>query len=129
MNDHPDRHAALRARTKAYASRIIRLYAYLQQRYHFDHAALVIGKQLLRSGTSVAANHREAKHARSKADRIAKFQIMLQELEESALWLELLNEHQMADTSGLHQLLDETNQLIGIFVASIKTLSGQEVLE
>jgi len=122
MSEQTDPYAALRERTKAYASRIIRLYAHLQQQYRFDDAAMVIGKQLLRSGTSVAANHREAKHSRSKADRAAKFHIVLQELEESALWLELLSEHQMASNEGLVQLLDETNQLIGIFVSSIQTL-------
>ena len=120
-----DQFEALRNRTKAYASRIIKLYAYLQQQYHFNDAALVIGKQLLRSGTSCAANHREAKHARSRADRIAKFHIVLQELEESALWLELLREHEMAHASGLDQLIDETNQLIGIFLSSINTLHGK----
>jgi four helix bundle protein len=114
--------ADLRDRTKAYASRIIKLYSHLQQTHRFDDAAMVVGKQLLRSGTSAAANHREAKHTRSKADRIAKFNIILQELEESALWLELLAEHQMANADGLRQLLDETNQLISIFVASVKTL-------
>ncbi|MBA3532916.1 MAG: four helix bundle protein [Ardenticatenales bacterium] len=117
-----DRHEALRARTRAYASRIIRLYAHLQTAYRFDDAAMVVGKQLLRSGTSVAANHREARHSRSKADRAAKFTIVLQELEESALWLELLSEHAMAHADGLDQLLDETQQLISIFVVSLKTL-------
>jgi four helix bundle protein len=116
---------SLRDRTKAYASRIIKLYAHLQQTHRFDDAAMVLGKQLLRSGTSVAANHREAKHTRSKADRIAKFNIILQELEESALWLELLTEHQMASAEGLRQLFDETNQLIGIFITSVKTLHGE----
>jgi four helix bundle protein len=129
MSDHSDRNAALRDRTKAYASRIIRLYTYLQQHHRFDDPAMVIGKQLLRSGTSVAANHREAKHTRSRADRVAKFQIILQELEESALWLELLDEHQMADLNGLRQLIDETNQLIGILITSIKTVSSHESLE
>jgi four helix bundle protein len=114
--------AELRGRTKAYANRIIRLYTQLQQGYHFDSAAVVMAKQLLRSGTSVAANHREAKHSRSKLDRIAKFQIMLQELEESALWLELLQEQKWGDSIELTHLLDETNQLISIFIASIKTL-------
>jgi hypothetical protein len=75
-----DRYSDLRERTKAYASRIIRLYTHLQH-HHFNDAALVLGKQLLRSGTSVAANHRESKHSRSKADRAAKYQIILQELE------------------------------------------------
>ncbi|MBV7335303.1 four helix bundle protein [Chloroflexi bacterium TSY] len=120
-----DKGAELRGRTKAYANRVIRLYAYLQENYHFNDAALVIGKQLLRSGTSVAANHREAKHSRSVVDRIAKFNIMLQELEESALWLELLSENNMADSEGLHQLLKETNELVSIFVASVKTLRTQ----
>ena len=101
MAGSDDKYTELRARTKMYASRIIRLYTHLKQLHHFDDAAMVIAKQLLRSGTSVAANHREAKHARSKADRIAKFQLMLQELEESALWLELLEEHQMANIEGL----------------------------
>ncbi|MFZ1753658.1 MAG: four helix bundle protein [Caldilineaceae bacterium] len=117
-----DQHQALRDRTKRFASRIIKLYAYLQQQYHYNDAALVIGKQLLRSGTGCAANHREAKHSRSRADRIAKFYIVVQELEESALWLELLREHEMAHVEGIDQLLDETNQMISIFIASINTL-------
>ena len=114
---------ALTARTKAFANRIIRLYVHLQQTHRYDDAAMVIGKQLLRSATSVAANHREAKHSRSRADRIAKYQIVLQELEESALWLELMEDNQMANEAGLKQLLDETGQLIGIFITSIKTLN------
>jgi four helix bundle protein len=124
MGGEMDAGVELRDRTKAYAGRIIRLYTYLQQTTRFDDAAMIIAKQLLRSGTSVAANHREAKHSRSKADRIAKFNIMLQELEESALWLELLQEHNLANREGLLQLLDETNQLISIFVTSVKTLRG-----
>jgi four helix bundle protein len=96
-----DRYVQLQDRTKAYASSIIALYTLLRQSHHFDAAPMVIAKQLLRSGTSVAANHREAKHSRSKADRISKFYIMLQELEESALWLELLREHEMAQPEKL----------------------------
>jgi four helix bundle protein len=103
----------------------LKLYTYLQRSHHFDDAAMVLAKQLLRSGTSVAANHRESKHSRSRADRIAKFQIILQELEESALWLELLQEHELAPTEGLRQMIDETNQLLGIFITSAKTLQSQ----
>ncbi len=113
---------ALRARTKAYANSVIGFYLQLQQQYHFDHAALVIGKQLLRSGTSVAANHREARHPRSKADRIAKFHIILEELEKSALWIELLQENNLPISIAHDQLLDETYQLIKIFIASTKSL-------
>ena len=122
MSDTLDPYSALRDRTKAYASRIIKLYAHLQQTYRFDDAAMVLGKQLLRSATLVAANHREAKHARSRADRMAKFHIILQELEESALWLELLQEHHMARADGLEQLLTETSELIAIFIASLHKL-------
>ncbi len=120
-----NRHDNLRERTKAYASRIIRLYIRIQKECHFHDAAFVIARQLLRSGTSVAANHREARHTRSQADKIAKFQIMLQELEESALWLELLIDHQMTDHALLDDLLSETNQLVGIFIASTKTIAAQ----
>ncbi len=107
-----DLHEALRDRTKRFASRIIRLYAYLQQRYHYNDAALVIGKQLLRSGTGCAANHGEARHSRSRADRIAKFYIVVQELEESALWLKLLHEHEMAYAVEIEQLINKTNDHI-----------------
>lgn len=117
-----DSAGVLRARTKAFANRVVRLYVHLQHSHRYDDAAMVLGKQLLRSGTSVAANHREAKHSRSKADRIAKFQIILQELEESQLWLELMSDNNMANEEGLKQLLDETDQLISIFIASINTL-------
>lgn len=120
-----DRHHNLRVRTKAYASRIIHLYVQVQQAHHFNDAAPVLAKQLLRSATSVAANHREAKHTRSKADRLAKFHIILQELEECALWLESFSEHAMAPPDELRELLDETNQLIGIFITSIRTLREQ----
>jgi four helix bundle protein len=77
MSEGCDLYSALRDRMKAYARHIIKLYSSLQQRYRYDDAAMVLGKQLLRSGTSVAANHRDSKYSRSKADRIAKFQIVL----------------------------------------------------
>ncbi len=122
MNYDRGRGVELRQRTKTFANRIIKLYTYVQNTHHFDDAAMVIAKQLLRSGTSVAANHREAKHSRSKADRISKFGIILQELEERALWLELLLENNMVNAEKLKPLLKETNELISIFVASIKTM-------
>jgi len=83
----------------------------------------VIGKQLLRSGTSVAANYREACRSRSKAELISKFNIVLQELDESLLWFELLVESGFVKLSRLQSLQDETNELIGIFVSSIRTAS------
>lgn len=120
MNE--DRFETLRERTKRYASQVVTLYVAMQRAHRFDDAAMVLGKQLLRSGTSVAANHREAKHARSRAERIAKFHIVLQELEESALWLELLTDHEMAAPPLLEPLLSENRQLIAIFITSLNTL-------
>jgi four helix bundle protein len=107
-------------RTKAYALRIIRLYSALPK----TTVAQVIGRQLLRSGTSVGANYREGRRARSSAEMIAKFGVCVQELEESAYWLELLAEAGVVPKSSLEPLLDETDQLLAILTASIKRVSG-----
>ncbi len=78
----------LRVRTKRYALRIVRLYTALPK----STEAQVLGKQVLRSGTSVAANYREASRARSDAEFISKLGIVEQELDETIMWLELLVE-------------------------------------
>lgn len=106
----------LRERTKAFALRIIRLYGRLPR----ETVAQVIGKQILRSGTSVGANFREAYRARSKAEYIAKLGICLQELEESIYWLELLEEAGIFNKSKLVELHDEANQLIAILITIVK---------
>jgi four helix bundle protein len=108
----------LRQRTKNYALRIIRLYGALPR----TTEAQVLGKQLLRSGTSVGANYREGDRGRSNAEMIAKFGLCLQELDESAYWMELLIESGMIAESMLAPLLDETNQLIAIFTTIIKRI-------
>ena len=109
----------LRERTKKYALRIIRLVGSLPA----TSTAQILGKQLLRSGTSVGANYREGFRARSDAEIVAKFGICLQELDESCYWIELLGESQIVDEKALAPLLDETNQLISIFVVITKRLS------
>ena len=106
----------LRERTKQFALRIIRLYGALPG--HVE--AQVIGKQLLRSGTSVGANYREAYRARSDAEYIAKLGLCLQELEETMYWLDLLIEAELITPTQLAPLKDETNQLIAIFITTIK---------
>ena len=83
MND-----SDLRPRTKQFALRVVRLFGRLPK----SSAAQIIGKQLLRSGTSVAADYRESCRARSAAEMIAKLGIVEQELDESMLWLELLGD-------------------------------------
>jgi four helix bundle protein len=111
----------LRERTKLYALRVIRLYGSLPNHI----VAQVIGKQLLRSGTSVGANYREGYRARSHAEMIAKFGICIQELDETAYWMELLIEANISSESALGSLLDETDQLIAIFTSSVKRISGK----
>ena len=111
----------LRQRTKLYALRVIRLYSSLPG----HTVAQVIGKQLLRSGTSVGANYREGYRARSDAEMIAKFGICIQELDETAYWMKLLIDAELMAESSLEPLLDETNQLIAIFTASVKRISGK----
>lgn len=78
------------------------------------------GKQLLRSGTSVGANYREACRARSDAEFIAILGICLKELEETVYWLELLGESDIVRQSILSPLLDETDQLLAIFTSIVK---------
>ncbi len=102
----------LRQRTKQFALRILRLYSALPQ----STAAQILGKQLLRSGTSIGANYREAYRARSKAEFIAKTGICLGEAEETAYWLELLAEGEVIAPAKLTELMDECDQLIAILV-------------
>ena len=106
----------LRQRTKTYALRIINLYTALPK----TTVAQVIGKQLLRSGTSVGANYREAYRARSTAEFLAKMGLCRQELEETAYWLELLTESETIPAPKLTALQDETDQLLAIFTSIIK---------
>ena len=107
----------LKKRSKALSLRIIRFYSSLPSRVD----AQILGKQLLRSGTSVGANYREACRARSIAEFIAKMGIGLQELEESAYWLELFVESEIVSSARLSDLQSEVDELIRIFVSSINT--------
>jgi four helix bundle protein len=107
----------LRARTKAFPLEIIHLYASLPR----ISEAQVLGKQMLRSGTSVGAHYREAKRARSSAEFVSKIEGGLQELEETVYWLELLQEARLAEPALIHHLLEEGEELISIFVSSAKT--------
>jgi len=107
----------LRARTKRYASSMVRLYTALPKN---RLEAQTIGKQVLRSGTSVAANFREASRARTTAEFISKIEVCIQEADESELWLELLRDDCGITDPRVGQLLGETNELISIFVTMAK---------
>ena len=115
-----DRAAELKSRTKSYAIRIVRLYRSLSR----STDAQVLGKQLLRSGTSVAANYRAACRSRSKAEFISKMSVVLEEADESAFWLELMAETSTLPSARMQDLLKETNELAAIFGASIRTAKG-----
>ena len=81
----------------------------------------VIGKQLLRSGTSVGANYRAARRSKSTADFIAKLGIVEEEADECLYWLELLVESKKVSTDKVEHLVDQSNQVLSMTVASIKT--------
>src|SRR5688572_24476946 len=102
----------LKARTKAFALRVIRMYSGLPKN---DAVAQVLGRQVIRSGTSVGANYREASRARSKAEFISKIGDCLKEVEETEYWLELLVDSSCVSVASMADLLDETRQLIAIF--------------
>ena len=103
---------SLRERTTDYARRIIRLYRSLLK----ETVAQTLGRQLLRSGTSVGANFREAARGRPTPEFIAKVGDSLRELDESAYWLELLAEESDLSATRLIPLREETDELIAIFV-------------
>ena len=107
----------LKSRTKIFSLRIIKLYTSLPK----SGEAQVIGKQVLRSGTSVGAQYREACRSRSNSEFISKMQSSLQELDETAYWLELLVDGDIVKADKLTELRRETDELIAIFVASVKT--------
>jgi four helix bundle protein len=117
MKDEKD----LRNRTKAFALQIIALYDSLPR----SGAAHVLGHQVLRSGTSVGANFREAHRARSNAEFISKVGDSLKELEETSYWFELLTESGAVKSTKLASLLDETSQLTAILTTICKKVRGR----
>jgi len=106
----------LRDRTKSFALRTIRMFAALPK----TAEARVLGKQVLRSGTSIGANYREAFRGRTRAEFIAKCGDCLREIEETAYWLELLVESGIVAADKLSPLRDEIDQLTAIFVTILK---------
>ena len=107
----------MKKRTKDFAKRVINLCRQLPE----TREGRLIGNQIFRSGTSVGANYRAVCRARSKADFIAKLGIVLEEADESLYWLEILSETQVVKASLLEPLMKEADELVGIFVVSIKT--------
>ena len=112
----------LKRRTKDFALKIVRLYCLLPK----TTEAQVLGKQVLRSGTSPGAHYREAMRARSTAEFISKLEGGLQELEETEYWLELLLESGIMGQDKVYPLLAESDELISMFTASVKTAKSNK---
>lgn len=107
----------IQARTKQFALRIVHLYSILKTK---GAEADVLGRQLLRAGTSVGANVRAAARGKSDADFVNKLKICEEEADECVYWLELLAEGGIMPANKLELLLDEAKQITAILVASIK---------
>ena len=104
----------LKLRTKKFALRIIRLFRSLPR----TEEARILGKQLLRSGTSVGANYRATCRSRSSAEFIARIGVVVEEIDETVYWLELLVESNIVSQTRLSPLQIEAAELFRIFLAS-----------
>ena len=111
------RNSELKQRTFDFSVRVVRLVEALPR----SGSAQVIGRQLLRAGTSVGANYRAAKRARSRAEFIAKLGIVEEECDETVYWIELLIALGLVKESRATELRSEADELVAIIVASIKT--------
>ena len=109
-------------KSKAFALRIIRLYKYLQK----EKNEYVLSKQLLRSGTSIGANVKEAVRGQSKADFYAKLNISLKEASETEYWLELLHESDYIEDNAFESIYTDCQELIKLLVAITKTQKGEK---
>jgi four helix bundle protein len=107
----------MKLRTKNFANRVVKLCSSLPNNW----VAQTLGKQLLRSGTSVGANYRAVCRAKSTADFINKLRIVEEECDEALFWMELLVDNNLVKRSRLQSLMAESNEVLAIVVASSKT--------
>lgn len=120
MNDEEKPPFDLRERTLRFASMIITAFVALPR----SEVAMVLGKQMLRAGTSPGSQYRESCRAKSTNDKISKLEGALQELEETDYWAELLTRHQLMSPETAGPLQDEAHQLIAILVSIVVKLKG-----
>lgn len=112
----------LKQRTKEFAVRVIKLYTGLPR----STVAQILGKQILRSGTSVGVQYRESQYAKSDADLVSKLEGSLQELEETEYWLELIEEMSFFSSAQLEPLRIETGELKAIFITIVKKVKARK---
>ena len=111
----------LHDRTKQFSVRIVHIYLALPK----SEIARILGRQLLRSGTSPGAHCREGYRSRSAAEMISKYETSLQELDETLYWLELLIDSELTTADRVGPLMDEANEIISILVTSVKTIKSR----
>lgn len=114
-------HEGIAERTVSFALRVVRLFRALER----DGAGRILGRQILRCGTSIGANVHEAQAAQSKADFIAKMSVAHKEAEETAYWLRLVREAGLAPARSLSQLEDETQQIARVLAAILLSAKGR----
>lgn len=107
----------MKLRTKTFANRVVRLCSALPANW----VAQTLGKQLLRSGTSVGANYRAVCRAKSNSDFIYKLRVVEEECDESLFWMELLVDNNLVKSSRLSALRQEADELLAIVVSSART--------
>lgn len=113
----------LKKRSKQFAIRIVKLFRSLPR----TEEARIMGRQVLRAGTSVAANYRAVCRARSKAEFIAKIGVVVEEADETVFWLELLVDAEIVRDARMRSLMGEANELLAIFAASQRTARRKRV--
>jgi four helix bundle protein len=113
----PSQQEILRERTRQFAIRIVKMFRSLPR----TEEARVLGRQVLRSGTSVAANYRAVCRSRSRADFISKLAVVTEEIDETVFWLELLVDTGIVPKAKMEKLLVEANELVRIFGSSVHT--------
>lgn len=112
---------AMQGRTKQFALRILRLFQALPK----TDEAKIIGRQMLRSATSVGANYRAVCRARSRREFISRMNVVVEEADETVFWLEIVVEGEVLASTRLKALMSEGNELLRIFSASLRTARGR----
>jgi four helix bundle protein len=120
--ESPDFNNQMRKRTKDVAVRVVKMYAKLPM----SDEMRVIGKQLLRSATSVGANFRAATRARSDNEFFAKLSIVIEEADETLFWLEIMEESELVSADKLQLLKQEVTEILSIFAKSRKTIKNNK---
>ena len=117
---------SIQVRSKNFASRVIKAYTEIVKSNNFNDASVILGKQFLRSGTSIGANCAEAVYAQSNKDFLSKYSIALKEASETKYWIELIIDNNLASKQKFSLMLEEIEIIIRILIAITKKLKEKE---